>query len=62
MGLRAYKMCPKKCATLAQDPYLTGRLAAAFVRGLQGNDSTYIKVRLSLGTAPHLLHCSKFST
>jgi hypothetical protein len=29
----------------AQDPYLTGRLATAFVRGLQGNDSTYIKAR-----------------
>ncbi len=29
----------------AQDPYLTGRLATAFVRGLQGNNSTYIKAR-----------------
>ena len=36
----------------AQDPFLTGRLATAFVRGLQGNDSTYIKVRIVYGAGP----------
>lgn len=29
--------------TYGEDPYLTGRLAVSFVRGLQGNDSTYFK-------------------
>ena len=38
--------CTQHCAALAQDPYLTGRLATAFVRGLQGNESRYIKVRV----------------
>ena len=36
----------------AQDPFLTGRLAIAFVQGLQGNDSTYIKVRVVYGAGP----------
>lgn len=35
-----------------QDPFLTGRLAIAFVRGLQGNDSTYIKVHVVYGAEP----------
>jgi len=30
--------------TYGEDPYLTAVMGAAFVRGLQGNDSTYLKV------------------
>src|SRR5437762_3441332 len=30
--------------TYGEDPYLTSRLGVAFVRGLQGNDSRYLKV------------------
>ena len=29
--------------TYGEDPYLTGRLAVSFVRGLQGDDPTYLK-------------------
>lgn len=29
--------------TYGEDPYLTGRLGVAFVKGLQGNDSKYLK-------------------
>ena len=31
--------------TFGEDPYLTGTLAAAFMRGLQSNNSQYIKAR-----------------
>ena len=31
-----------------EDPYLTGALAAAFMRGLQSNNSQYIKARALL--------------
>ncbi|MEP0765315.1 MAG: glycoside hydrolase family 3 C-terminal domain-containing protein [Fimbriimonadia bacterium] len=30
--------------TWGEDPYLTGKLASAFVRGLQGNDPKYLKL------------------
>ncbi|MFA6449115.1 MAG: glycoside hydrolase family 3 C-terminal domain-containing protein [bacterium] len=30
--------------TYGEDPYLTGRLAVSFVKGLQGNDPKYLKV------------------
>jgi beta-glucosidase len=30
--------------TYGEDPYLTSRMGVAFVKGLQGNDSTYFKV------------------
>ena len=29
--------------TYGEDPYLTGRMGSAFVRGLQGNDPKYLK-------------------
>jgi len=29
--------------TYGEDPYLTGELAVAFVKGLQGNDDRYIR-------------------
>jgi beta-glucosidase len=29
--------------TYGEDPYLTGRMGVAFVRGMQGNDPTYLK-------------------
>ena len=31
--------------TYGEDPYLTAELGAAYVKGLQGNDSHYTKVR-----------------
>jgi beta-glucosidase len=31
-----------------EDPYLTGRMAVAYVRGLQGNDPRYLKVAATL--------------
>jgi beta-glucosidase len=36
--------------TYGEDPYLTGRLAVAFIRGMQGNDPKYFKV---IATAKH---------
>lgn len=36
--------------TYGEDPYLTGRLGAQFIKGLQGSDSTYLKV---VATAKH---------
>src|SRR5215475_12721612 len=36
--------------TYGEDPYLTGRLAVAFIRGLQGSDPHYFKV---IATAKH---------
>jgi len=30
--------------TYGEDPYLTGRMAVAFVRGMEGNDPRYLKV------------------
>jgi beta-glucosidase len=36
--------------TYGEDPYLTGRLAVAFVKGMQGNDPHYYKV---IATAKH---------
>ncbi|NWF82196.1 MAG: glycoside hydrolase family 3 C-terminal domain-containing protein [Bryobacteraceae bacterium] len=36
--------------TYGEDPYLTGRLAVAFIRGLQGDDPKYLKV---VATAKH---------
>ncbi len=45
--------------TYGEDPHLTGTLAANFVRGLQGGDKRFVKVRQSLpcsGTEVALLH------
>ena len=36
--------------TYGEDPYLTGRLAVAFIQGMQGNDPHYFKV---IATAKH---------
>ena len=38
--------------TWGEDPYLTGRLASQFVRGMQGNDPNYLKVA---ACAKHLI-------
>ena len=46
--------------TYGEDPYLTGRLAVAFIKGLQGNDPTYFKV---IATAKHFaVHSGPEST
>ena len=46
--------------TYGEDPYLTGRLAVAFVRGLQGSDPTYFK---TIATAKHFaVHSGPEST
>src|SRR5262249_44683672 len=36
--------------TYGEDPYLTGRMAVAFIQGMQGNDPNYFKV---IATAKH---------
>src|SRR5260370_42514642 len=36
--------------TYGEDPYLVGRMAVEFVKGLQGNDAKYLKV---VATAKH---------
>src|SRR5205809_7379152 len=36
--------------TYDEDPYLTGRMAVAFIKGMQGNDPHYYKV---IATAKH---------
>src|SRR5580692_3576848 len=36
--------------TFGEDPYLTGRIAVAFIKGMQGNDPHYFKV---IATAKH---------
>jgi beta-glucosidase len=36
--------------TYGEDPYLTGRMAVAFIKGLQGNDPNYFKV---IATSKH---------
>jgi beta-glucosidase len=36
--------------TYGEDPYLTGRMAVSFIRGLQGEDSKYLK---TIATAKH---------
>lgn len=36
--------------TYGEDPYLTGRMAVNFIKGLQGNDPTYLK---TVATAKH---------
>ena len=36
--------------TFGEDPYLTGRMAVAFIKGMQGNDPHYFKV---IATAKH---------
>ena len=36
--------------TWGEDPYLTGKLGSAFVRGMQGDDPTYYK---TIATAKH---------
>jgi beta-glucosidase len=37
--------------TYGEDPFLTGRLGVQFIKGLQGNDSTYLK---TIATVKHL--------
>ena len=34
--------------SMGEDPYLTGQLGAAFVNGMQGNDTTYLKTIATL--------------
>ena len=43
--------------TFGEDPYLTGTLSAAFMRGLQSNDSTYVKAR----AAPRRRRCAPYA-
>jgi beta-glucosidase len=46
--------------TYGEDPYLTGRLAVAFIQGMQGNDPHYFKV---IATAKHFaVHSGPEST
>jgi beta-glucosidase len=46
--------------TYGEDPYLTGRLAVAFIQGMQGNDPHYFKV---ISTAKHFaVHSGPEST
>jgi len=46
--------------TYGEDPYLTGRLAVAFIRGMQGDDPRYFKV---IATAKHFaVHSGPEST
>jgi beta-glucosidase len=46
--------------TYGEDPYLTGRIGVAFVKGLQGNDPKYFKV---ISTAKHFaVHSGPEST
>ena len=46
--------------TYGEDPYLTGRLAVAFVMGMQGSDATYFK---TIATAKHFaVHSGPEST
>ncbi|MCX6249118.1 MAG: glycoside hydrolase family 3 C-terminal domain-containing protein [Bacteroidetes bacterium] len=46
--------------TYGEDPYLTGRIGVAFVKGLQGNDPDYFKV---ISTAKHFaVHSGPEST
>ncbi len=46
--------------TYGEDPYLTGRLGVAFIKGLQGNDPRYLKL---VATAKHfVVHSGPEST
>jgi beta-glucosidase len=46
--------------TYGEDPYLSGHLAVPFIKGLQGNDDTYLKL---VGTAKHFaVHSGPEST
>ncbi len=41
--------------TYGEDPYLTGRMAVAFIKGLQGDDPKYLK---TVATAKHYAACT----